>query len=87
MKGVSWARAAMEKNGGENRAIQTAKILFHFLQDVHGNYILKKRKKRFKKVRREVQKHFRALTSNVPVITGQRGVWVCGRGPIGHYRG
>lgn len=37
MKGVSWARAAMEKNGGENRAIQTAKILFHFLQDVHGN--------------------------------------------------
>lgn len=36
-KSVSWARAAMEKDGQENRAIQTANILFHFIQDVHGN--------------------------------------------------
>lgn len=68
-KDANWVRAAMEKDGQENRAIQITNILFYFLQGVHDNL----KNKKFAKVRRQVQRGFRELTSNVPVITGWRG--------------
>lgn len=36
-KDADWVRAAMEKDGQENRAIQITNILFCFLQGVDGN--------------------------------------------------
>lgn len=68
-KDANWVRAAMEKDGQENRAIQSTNILFYFLQGVHDNL----KKKKFAKVRREVQRDFREVTSNVPGVTGWRG--------------